>query len=142
MVIPEVFTMDLNVFVITWYGYLLNNRDNVFSLCVIICGLGDRILFPAGTNIFLFAIACRLALGPPSILFIEYRGIFPHRYRTRNIKLTIYVHIAPKRKYMELCLHSPYSLMALKNFTSNFTDTFLPIRLIRFGYFFLILQKN
>jgi hypothetical protein len=64
MIITEVFTMGLNVFVITCYGYLLNNRDNVLSLRVIGSGLGDRIHFPAGTNIFPFAIASRLALGP------------------------------------------------------------------------------
>jgi hypothetical protein len=46
--------------------------------------------------------------GPPSILSIVYRGLFPRWSSGRGVKLTIHLHLVSKSKIVELYLHSPY----------------------------------
>jgi hypothetical protein len=51
--------------------------------------------------------------GPTNIVFIGYRGLFPHGWGGWGVKLTAHLHPVPRSKLVELYLNSPIRLHGL-----------------------------
>jgi hypothetical protein len=71
------------------------------------CGLGDRDSIPGrGKRFSSIPKSPERLWGPHSLLFNEYRRLFPGE-NGRGVKLTTHLHIMPRSRVVELYLHSP-----------------------------------
>jgi hypothetical protein len=73
-------------------------------------GLEGQISIPGSGKVFLFSIASMSALGPTKLPRQLVPEAFPRRQSGRGVKLTVYLHIVPRSREVELYPHSPVIL--------------------------------